>query len=692
METLAGKIIFEGSWRCIPVDKEHDNIEWVQQQNGSSCKIPLNWELQGMHNYDGIIWYVKDFFVPGQYASGNPVTVFLGGIDYFADIYCNGAFVGKHEGYFQSFEFPVTELLKAEEKNQFAIRVESPRELAGPVWPLKKELIKGIFNHHDCRPGGWNYEHGQDRNTGGIWNTVELRLHNKLYVENLKISVKLSKSKSKATISGSLFLINDGKVIVKDILTLAVLTPDGTILSSSIKVQVRAGRHTVHFNIPVENPKLWYSWDLGDQPRYAITISGDYTDAVTQSFGIREVYLDENKIFYLNGKRLFLRGTNIIPEQFLSILSKKKIERQVALMKEANINVVRVHAHVCRKEFYEACDKAGIIVWQDFPLQWTYSESEKFADNAVRQIGEMVNQLYNHPSIAFWCCHNEPGEQIHTLDERLYERVKELDSTRIIKKASNYEEHPYDGWYWGNKEHYAATPMGPLVTEFGAQALPELKTLKRYIKTDEGFPEDWAEWEFHNFQPKTTFCVAQIDKGKSIEEFIVNSQTYQAEVIKTALDFYRRKKHNGITGVFQFMFMDCWESITWSVVDYYFGKKAGYYALKNVFSPLYLSLQPMRTKHVVKDEVQLSLWIINDLHVVHEDCEIVIKIGNTKLYTLAVPKVDADSVQSFSFEKVRFHLPEKFEPGNYRVDVALRQQGRKAVLSTNTFPIEIITI
>ncbi|MEQ6360669.1 glycoside hydrolase family 2 TIM barrel-domain containing protein, partial [Thermoanaerobacter thermohydrosulfuricus] len=89
---------------------------------------------------------------------------------------------------------------------------------------------------------------------------------------------------------------------------------------------------------------------------------------------------------------------------------------------------VRVHAHITRKEFYEACDKEGILVWQDFPLQWSYDRSDRFIENAITQIKDMVETLYNHTSIGIWCCHNEPSVNTEELDVVLYKTVCALDS------------------------------------------------------------------------------------------------------------------------------------------------------------------------------------------------------------------------------------------------------------------------
>lgn len=686
------KISLNGIWQSMPLGEISGGITSTGFQSFKKVKIPGNWELQSYHNYDGSIWYVKEFYAAEAEPLNPEVSLCFSGVDYRCTVILNDTILGRHEGYFQPFSFPVTDVLHYGAKNVLQVVVESPREEAGPVWPLKKELIKGIFNHHDCRPGGWSMQHGQDRNTGGIWNDVYLQYHKPVIVEQVRILTKQIKTGIHAKVSAEIVVENRGSKNCKTDLTVSVEKAGISKGRESRQITVKPGKQTITVPLIIPEPELWFPWDLGEQPLYTLLISGVHIDSVTEQFGLRSFSTNEKREFFINGKRLFLRGTNIIPEQFLSLLSDKKIERQVSMMKEANINIVRVHAHVCRKEFYEACDRAGILVWQDFPLQWTYSDSKEFADEAVKQIGDMVNHLYNHASIAYWCCHNEPGEQIRTLDERLYEKVISLDSSRIVRKASNYEEHPYDGWYWGDKEHYAAAPMGPLVTEFGAQALPVLQSLQQFLPVQEGLPKDWSEWVHHNFQPKQTFCVAQVQTGGTVESFIENSQKYQSEVIETAVEFYRRKKNNGITGVFQFMFMDCWESITWSVVDYYFKKKPGYSTLQKVFQPLYISLKPMRVKHVADDEVQFSVWLINDLHKSFVSCTMKVFFGKKSVFTKPIGTLESDSIEFFSFEEIRFKLEKKVSPGKYPVRVCLYQQGMAKPVAESSFSIEIITI
>jgi beta-mannosidase len=653
-------IKLNGIWKYISDSDSKLLIEQIKAkinlgEFSGSMKIPSNWELEGLRNFSGTIWFVRVF--DNAEPPGTKRIVF-GGIDYFSEVWVNGDFVGSHEGYFQTFDFLLDDTILTKKNNILIVRVTSPKEEAGKVWPNKKQLIKGIFNHHDCRPGGWSLANGQDKNTGGIWNDVCLVTEEKIIIDNLKLQPIISNEfnefvEIKIAFHYRSFLRKQRKIEAK----IQIKSGNNKIQTTKVIFDVEPIGGFATVIIKVDKPEFWYPWELGIPTLTKIKISSKYFNPLTTTIGIREVKLSEKSEFIINGKRLFLRGTNIIPEQFLSNLSRSKIKKLVTWLREANINIVRVHAHVNRKELYQEFDKAGILVWQDFALQWTYDASTEFKANAVSQIKDMVNQFYNHPSIVFWCCHNEPGEQIKTLDNYLFGAVKEEDQSRIVRKASNYEEHPYEGWYWGHLENYAATPMGPLVTEFGAQAIPVLSSLKKML-SDENIRElNWDKWEYHNFQYEQTFNLAGINLGKNIEEFISNSHNYQSELINKAVNFYRRKKNKGITGIFQFMFIDCWDSISWSLIDYYGQKKPGYSALRNSYEPFFISLNLKKSKYQVGAELFMDLWIINDLHIAFRNLTLIVSIENEELVRLKKIQIAEDSVLHIDDKKFKIKLP-----------------------------------
>jgi len=661
-------------------------FELLQKKNTRKMKIPVNWELAGLHNFSGSVWFVKTFNFKSS-SNGLNILEFKG-VDYFADVWLNGNYLGNHEGYFQSFYFDVTDVLNKNGNNYLVVKVNSPFEEPKKVWPLKKKLIKGIFNHHDCRPGAWSYKYGQDQNTGGIWNDVILDTLNEVFIESVNITPKINFEENNALVKVSIDYYKRRNTFLKDKVEIEITSPSGKKIKLKKEIQLKDVKGKLSFVIEINKPGLWWCWDLGKPNLYQLDISGKYLDIENISFGIREVKLNDKKEFFLNNKKLFLRGTNVIPTQFLSELSKKKISEQVTAIREANINILRMHAHVNSEEYYDECDKQGIIVWQDFALQWTYDESPEFIANASSQIKDMVKLHYNHPSIAFWCCHNEPGKQIETVDPFLYDAILSIDNSRIIRKASNYEEHPYDGWYWGNKEHFAAKPMGPLVTEFGAQALPELNSLKKFIPQKDLSNPFKESWGYHDFQYEQTFKIAEVSRGKNVKEFINNSQIYQAELLQTAIDFYRRGKNKDITGIFQFMFIDCWPSITWSIVDFYGKKKMGYYAVQKAFQSLYVSVSVRMKKYFAGQKLNIDYWIINDYHKNFKSCKIIFRIGQKTITDFPVKNIPFDSVTHFNWETNEIKLPSKMKTGKYKVEVEIIQN--KKIISKNDFDIEIV--
>ena len=660
-------ISLTGTWNYIKDEESKLSINYIKKKvvrNDFSGEIiiPSNWNLREFENYSGTLWYIRKIKIP---KNKSWKRLFFEGVDYFTDVWFNWNYLGSHEGYFQEFGFMLDEVILNDEENIIVIKVTSPIEEPGTIWPDRKKLIKGIFNHHDCRPGGWNTKYGQDRNTGGIWNNVKIIFEKDVVIENVKISSEIKNDLAK------LKIIIDYKsrlTLQTEILTKFVFKyGNGKSKTVKFRTTYKPNCGQVIKVVKLENPELWFPWEIGKPALTKIKISSLIFNDKNIQFGIREVKLSNSQEFFINGKRLFLRGTNIIPEQFLSNLTSRKIKKLVTALKKANINIVRIHAHVNRSELLEALDKAGILVWQDFALQWTYDESENFKENAIKQIKDMIKQFYNHSSIVFWCCHNEPGEQIESLDSYLYKAVKEEDQTRIVRRASNYEEHPYDGWYWGTAEHFAATPMGPLVTEFGAQAIPEINSLKKILSEEDILNLNWDAWEYHNFQYEQTFNVARVSIGKSIKAFIEESQSYQATLLKTAIDFYRKKKWNGITGIFQFMFVDGWESISWSVIDYFGKKKIGYYALQKCFSPLYISIDLKKKYYQSGSKLFMELWIINDLHKVFREVELVIYINDIKLTSIKKINIEEDSVIHFPHNKFNIKLPNVTENAELKV-------------------------
>jgi beta-mannosidase len=311
--------------------------------------------------------------------------------------------------------------------------------------------------------------------------------------------------------------------------------------------------------------------------------------------------------------------------------------------------------------------------------------------------------------------------QNRRLDMLLFNLASDLDPTRHIHKNSGYgDNHIFIGWksgQWTNfgdwsmlggsgqsqvSESSSPTlkiPGAPFVTEYGAQALPNIEMMSTIFSPEEllyASGEIRERWEFHNFQQTETFNIARVDSGDSVQEFIQNSQAYQANLIKFATENYRRAKYNPMQGIFYSMFADPWPSITSAVLDYDRQPKSGYNALQNAMQPVLPSIFPSKPaglegiSWVYEDpaDFSASLWVINDTQ-------------NTYPGAMLRWRIDTDSDQRVTFGEIQVDVApdssrqfwtvssDRLKEGAYKITVVLSNQDGQ-VLGENDFAFKIL--
>ena len=521
-----------GYWNFCAEDNLDFAVPDYDDSGWNKMFIPQNWFLAGLDHH-GVVWFRFGFRCN---STEGYTTLHFDGVDYFTEVYLNGHKLGNHTGYFEPFAFDVTDALQ-QGNNLIAVRVESPYETVGfDGWHLHKRMIKGVLNHHDCRPGGGWDPLGQSYNTGGIWNRVHLEQHGAVTIDRLLLHAEME---SNPPILHAELSINNRSRHKQARLKLHCAPENFEAMSqlSRFALDVPEGSSLQRIEMPVTEIKPWQPWDRGFPHLYRVTAEltlGKEGSAISSLFGFRSIRVEDGFRWFVNGQAYFPRGSNYLPSQWLSETlfpqaassgvhpfgggatalpdPDKKVDffpRDVDLAKEANLNFLRVHAHVLPAEFHEACDRAGVLVWQDFALQWGYSDEPGIQAEAERQIQAMVMLLYNHPSIAAWCCHNESpwdapwmaGEQGGRydpkqnleMDTRLEKAVRQLDSTRYVHRNSGSGDgHTYPGWYMGHWRDFADLPAVPFVTEYGAQGLPVKENILRMLPQlgpDAGFSE-----------------------------------------------------------------------------------------------------------------------------------------------------------------------------------------------------------
>jgi beta-mannosidase len=650
-----------GPWQVIPatlIPANAYDATAVSSAQWQGLTIPANWHLGG-YEWSGAVWHRRMFDVDPVVLQ-NQSSLRFDAVDYAADVWLNGHYLGFHQGYFEPFWFNVSGLLKPQ-NNVLSVRVDSPDEMPDQVWSLHKKLIKGVLNHHDTRPGGaWSLR-GQESNSGGIWQSVSLHHADALTIEHLSVRTETPEQGQIATLRANITL-NTALLTGQRLTARMTLTPiqGGASQTTTQTVTLGATGQPIDLIWPSLQVDRWWPKGEGPQTRYHFVLeilAGDQPlDRIEQDTAFRSIRFDAaHHAFLINGRRLFLRGTNYIASPWLASMTRDRYTHDIELMQAANINAVRVHAHVTGNAFYDQADQLGLLVWQDFPLQWGYEDTDAFAQEAVRQAHAMTHLLAAHPSIFTWSAHNEPPWNADWMKYKyddydpmqnwqLTHRVADAladDPTRYRHGYSATGEHLWMGWYSGNwRDHNKASRVS-IVSEFGAQALPDVATLEGIIPPNDLWPAttdpkdpNWQSWEYHNFQPLETFKNAGVQRGDSLESFVDHSQHYQARLVQLAAESYRRQRYAPVAAVFHFMFNETWPSINWGIVDYQRKPKLGYFALQQAYQPILPSIAWDQSDIASGKSGQFTLWAINDTQQHDDHARLTYQILNIKNNTI----------------------------------------------------------
>lgn len=367
--------------------------------------------------------------------------------------------------------------------------------------------------------------------------------------------------------------------------------------------------------------------------------------------GFRTVSVEDDFHFIINGKPMYVKGNNYAPSSvYLSDTTQELVERDVAMMKAANYDIIRIHAHVDHPELYEACDRAGLLIFQDAPTQWGYSHD--VVPEFTRQIRAMVNLLYNHPSIVLWSVHNEPlpsgfdhlrpnpvdllvsantginwGKpewNYLVLDPELVKAAKEEDPYRPANRGSGMEDldfHQYLGWYGGKVDDFGPwiermkkerPKVLRLATEFGAQSFPNFPSAVRFI--DKNKPLNRIDLKLnHMWQPGIMDNFIPPGKLVELKPAIIASQEYQARLLKYYIERIRLMKYEPNYGCIAFLHNDCQPAVTWSVVDVWRSPKPAYSVVAQAYRDPYV-MTPFRFDPYQRgEEVDFPVYVVNDL-------------------------------------------------------------------------------
>ncbi len=549
-------------------------------------------------------WYRKSIALPGTF-SGKKVLIHFGATDYYADIYWNGKYLARHEGYMDPYRIDLGERNLTGGNNELMVRVWAP---VNYYWKHRSYTVKGAYGGVDQKP--------DDITPMGISRSVYLQAYEGPRIADVAVDTRLVGEKDAEV---EIQLTADSLEADMSYFWEVSLSPRN--FSSSERYQakkaVRAGLNRLV--IPVANPQLWWTRDHGKPNLYNMEIrlvaeSGRVYDGQSMAVGIREI----EKIgwyFYLNRKRLFIRGTNYYYNLYISQMNREAYRKDIELMAGMNINLIRIHCHFSNPEFYDLADEMGILLWQDYLESW-YPHDRRFSLKAARLYDPLIRAVRNHPSVAIWITSDEEDfENYRDLTKHLEPRPSLLDPQRrpVQRSTGRFgDSHIYYGWYWGTVWDYTRIDSD-FVSELGATSLPNYETLVKYMPNAWPIRDHQEEWIFRRLQIKEAMKAWGDPRDRSLQEYIPITQSYVSRLFQIALERQRRLKYNHAGGICHFHAIDIWPSVTMAAIDFDRKPTKTYYTVQRSFAPVMASLEYDRDQWSVGESFRCGLWAINDL-------------------------------------------------------------------------------
>lgn len=591
--------------------------------------VPSHWRsVPAFTDADGPLWYRRRFEATKP-TEGRRRWLVLDGIFYQGDVWLDGAYLGDTEGYFAPHTFEVTEPLADRSEHELAVEVTCAPQRDKRA----KRNLTGVWQHWDCLDDTWN--------PGGIWRPVRVEETGPVRIRDLRVLCREA-SETRAVV------VLRANLETQSPLSAVVCSSVGDI-AHELTQPLAAGQNHVEWTVTVDQPALWWPWALGAQPLHEVVVTvspADRPDEIshrrTCRTGLRQVEL-RDWICSVNGERLFLKGSNQGPtRQALAEATPEELRRDVALARDAGLDLLRIHAHVSRTELYDAADELGVLLWQDLPLQWGYARSVR--KQAVRQAAAAVGMLAHHPSVAIWCGHNEPlaiagtdldddpvtllrtagrfivGNELPTwnrtiLDRSIARSLRRADGTRPViphsgiwphlPKLDGTDTHIYFGWYHGDERDLprflATVPrMARFVTEFGAQSVPAS------VGEDDDLAALGAQQRsFDRYVPRPD--------GTAFDEWRDATQRYQAALVKRHVEELRRLKYRPTGGFAHFCFADGAPRVSWSVLDHDRVPKLAFDALREACAPVIVVADRLPVTMRPGDAVALDVHVVSDL-------------------------------------------------------------------------------
>ena len=363
--------------------------------------------------------FVRSFELEENLLAEDELMLICEGLDTLAHIYINGEEIAATNNMHRTYRFSIKEYLKAGVNEIRVVFKSVLKYIENYEYKENKEIqyiaSGAMYGNHLLRKGhsmfGWDW--GPQLVDAGIWRDIYIEAYSSAKIDDVRIRQEHMK---------------DGSVRVRAEITMSKCTTDeikvsfsqkdGDKLYEAVAVQSEENSNIYKAGFIVENPKLWWPNGYGEQPLYEILVSAVDGQTVKKTIGLRTLTISQEAdewgnefAFIVNGVKIFTKGGNYIPEDAVyPWIKKEQIDYILKCCVRAHFNCVRVWGggYYPSDEFYDLCDRYGLIVWQDLMYACNvYDVTDEFEETVRQETLDNVRRLRHHASLGLWCGNNE---------------------------------------------------------------------------------------------------------------------------------------------------------------------------------------------------------------------------------------------------------------------------------------------
>ncbi|MCQ2494244.1 MAG: glycoside hydrolase family 2 protein [Lachnospiraceae bacterium] len=627
--------------------------------------------------------FFRCFEVDEAFMEQESIDLVCEGIDTVADIYINDEKLAHVENMHRTYRMSVKELLKVGD-NSIRVDFVGPLKYISEYQPEEGKEISiipagGIAGDQYIRKAhsmfGWDW--GAQLPDCGIWRDIRMEGYSDIRIEDVKTVQKHEDGKVSLTVQVIFDRVADKRYKLSTTVQHAWVGLKRVFATQAQtrSVLVNIGDEGLTVTFDIEEPKLWWPNDQGEQNLYDIDISlkpvgmlaggGATATQINKieplqtghmTIGLRTITVSQEKdewgreyAMCVNGQKLFSMGADYIPEDCIySRINRERIEYLVSSAARAHHNCIRVWGggYYPSEDFYDLCDKYGLVVWQDFMYACNIFElNDSFRENIIAETIDNIRRLRHHASLGVWCGNNEmesawvdwgwsnthsahlKADYIKMFEEIIPNIIKQENPETMYWPSSPSsggcfdnpgDENRGDTHYWevwhGQKpftdylKHYFR-----YCSEFGFQSFPELKTVETYTLPEDRnifSPVMESHQKNDSANGKMLYYISENFRyPKDFETLLYTTQILQGIAIKAGAEHWRRNRGRCM-GAIYWQLNDNWPVASWSSIDYFGRWKALHYMSKEFFAPVTGSL--LKTKEEKSGFGGVQAWAENE--------------------------------------------------------------------------------